>query len=293
LETVSETTKDATKTKPSSNPLANHFAAVTVLVPMLLASAAIGGAIYGIEQAARVSSFYWVFLSPLIYIAWLMLYLTISAVLIRHRGRRFPKPRRMVIREFADLRRPENRGGITMAICMFRATFNTSLPLVHGFEQMLWFRKLVMASYAPSVHVGPDAWVWSRIMDPDLTEIGEGAVIGYGGEFSSHVFTASPDGTMVYASAPIKIGARTTLGGWCRISLGVTIGDDVVVEQMSYVAPFTTIPDGEVWGGVPAQKLRTRDDLDFALYSRMSRRARSVPAASNANSEPVERSSRP
>jgi hypothetical protein len=253
--------------------MASNLPVVSVLIPGLLAAAVVAGAVYGIEKAVAVPPFFWVLLSPLIYVAWLLLYLALCASGIRRRGRRYPKPSRLVIRQTSDLRRPENRGGITMAICMFRAAFNTTLPMVHGLEQMYWFRKLVMSSYAPSVHLGPGAWVWSKIMDPDLTEIGEGAVIGYGGELASHTFTARPDGTLVYASAPIKIGARTTIGGACRITLGATIGDDVVVEQMSYVAPFTTIPDGEVWGGVPAQKLRTVEDLNLPLYFRMSRRA--------------------
>jgi carbonic anhydrase/acetyltransferase-like protein (isoleucine patch superfamily) len=251
---------------------------ITVLFPMLLALAVIAGVISGIERAVGVSVFFWVLLSPLFYIAWLVLYLAICAAGLRQRGRRFPKPRRLVIRQLADLRRHENRGGITVAICMFRATFNASLPMVQGLGQMSWFRKLVLASYSPSVHVRQGARVWGNLMDPDLTEIGEGAVIGYTSELGSHVFTSLPDGRMVYLSAPTKVGARATVGGGCVVSLGVTIGEDAVVEQMSYVAPFTTIPDGEVWGGIPARKLRMRDDPDLSLYSRISRRAAAAGA---------------
>ncbi|MBV9504796.1 MAG: HAD-IIIC family phosphatase [Acidobacteriia bacterium] len=248
------------RTTRGSHFAASNLLALSVVIPMLMSAALITGAIAIIERIAHPSWYFWAIVSPLIYIAWLMGHLAICALHSRRLGRRHPKPRRLHIQRGAD-RRQQQFAGFTVVLCMFRAAFNTNMPLVRGFEQIFWFRKLVLRSYAPSVHVGEGASVWSFILDPDLTEIGARAIIGWGGEFSSHVLTNRPDGSLVYASAPIKVGARTTIGAGCRVALGATIGADVIVEPMSHVAPFTNIPDGEIWGGVPARRLRARDDL--------------------------------
>jgi len=38
----------------------------------------------------------------------------------------------------------------------------------------------------------------------------------------------------------------------------VTIGDDAIVSSGAVVTKGTRIPAGEVWGGVPARRLRGR-----------------------------------
>ncbi|HEY7387148.1 MAG TPA: HAD-IIIC family phosphatase [Bryobacteraceae bacterium] len=146
-----------------------------------------------------------------------------------------------------------------IGLLMFRAAFVRSLPMVEGLAQLGWFRILLMRSYAPSVHVGKGAMVWGFILDPDLTEIGDRAVIGFSSEIAAHSLTRRPGGVVVYLSAPIKIGADVTIGGAAYIAAGCVIGDGAVVENKSFVAPFTIIPPGETWGGVPAVRLRRRD----------------------------------
>ena len=249
--------------------LVNHFVvsnllALTVVLPMMLAALIVGAAVYGIERLTGMRWYFWWAFSPLIYMAWLVLHLAICAAHSKRMGRRHPKPRRIFIQSGADHRAKSNPNlldGVGVVISMFRASFNTSLPLVRGLEQIIWFKKLVLRSYSGSVHIGFGAAVWSLMMDPDLTEVGERAIVGWAGEITAHVLTTRPDGSLVYVSAPIKIGARATIGGNCRVGLGVTIGEDAVVEPMSFVAPFTNIPAGEIWGGVPAHRLRRREDL--------------------------------
>lgn len=63
-----------------------------------------------------------------------------------------------------------------------------------------------------------------------------------------------------FSSAPIHIGSDVWIGAHCVILPGVTIGDGAVIAAGSVVnkdvAPF------EVWGGVPAKKLKERPGTD-------------------------------
>ena len=231
---------------------------ITVLIPMLLSAMIIGGILYVIGRLGDWRWFTWFALSPLIYMAWLILFLGICARNSYRLGSRNPKPR------FVKSQRGAGRalsppGTRTVIICMFRFAFITSLPLVRTLERAHLFRNLVWRSYSPSVHVAKTAMVWGSILDPDLTEIGEGAVIGWSAEIHAHTFTSRPDGSYVYVSAPIRIGARATIGGTAYVALGSVIGEGAVVEPKSYVAPFSTIAPGERWGGVPARCLQKRD----------------------------------
>ena len=49
------------------------------------------------------------------------------------------------------------------------------------------------------------------------------------------------------------------IGGAAQIHPGVQLGEDAMVEPASYVAAFTQIGDGEVWGGNPARFIRMRN----------------------------------
>jgi FkbH-like protein len=231
---------------------------ITVLIPMLLSAMIIGGILYGIGRLGDWRWFTWFALSPLIYMAWLILFLGICARNSYRLGSRNPKPRFVKSQPGAG-RALAPPGTRTVTICMFRFAFITSLPLVRTLERAHLFRNLVWRSYSPSVHVAKTAMVWGSILDPDLTEIGEGAVIGWSAEIHAHTFTSRPDGSYAYVSAPIRIGARATIGGTAYVALGSVIGEGAVVEPKSYVAAFSTIPPGERWGGVPARCLRKRD----------------------------------
>jgi FkbH-like protein len=229
---------------------------------MLLSALIVSGFIYLIGLVVGANWFYWILLSPILYIAWLTFSLLFSAGSSRKMGSRFPKPRKAVIslgRTGQDVAQMEP-GGATVILCMFRASILTALPFVAALEKVRWFRKLIFCSYSPSVHIGKDALVWGRMMDPDLTEIGDRVVVGWGAELIAHSLTRRPDGTFVYLSAPIKVGAGATLGGSCYVALGAVIGEGAVVEPMAFVEPFTAIPAGETWGGVPARCVRKRGE---------------------------------
>ena len=140
-----------------------------------------------------------------------------------------------------------------------RHRFVMSLPLVEAFLPLPILRDLVLRSYAVSTHLGWNSLILGNLFDPDITNIGDDTVIGTGSSVIAHSLTLNPDGSRLMITSPIKIGARSVIGGAAQIHPGVQIGDDAVVEPASYVSAFTVIGDGEVWGGNPARFLRMRN----------------------------------
>jgi FkbH-like protein len=108
------------------------------------------------------------------------------------------------------------------------------------------------------VHLGSGVVNAGYILDPDLTEIGDNAVLGAKSALVGHIVAAREDGAYVFTSAPIKVGRRATIGGEAYVALGCVIGDNSILEPRAVAAPFTQIPAGEVWGGNPAVFLRKR-----------------------------------
>jgi acetyltransferase-like isoleucine patch superfamily enzyme len=55
---------------------------------------------------------------------------------------------------------------------------------------------------------------------------------------------------------PIHIGSDVTIGMNSIIMAGVKIGDRSSIAAMSVVLKKTQIGDNEVWGGIPARRIR-------------------------------------
>ena len=128
-----------------------------------------------------------------------------------------------------------------------------SLPLVKHLSHIPLFTRLVMRAASPRVFVGKDAWIGGTLWDADVTFIEPGAILGADSKIVAHNLVRTPDGFLLYHSAPITLfGANCVVGGDARIEMGVTVGDGAIVEPHSHVPAFTKIPPGEVWGGNPA-----------------------------------------
>ncbi len=122
--------------------------------------------------------------------------------------------------------------------------------------QLPVFSWLFFRAYASEAHVSWQPIILGRIIDPDLTFVGPGVVIGSKASLVAHSVTFDQQRTLLYQSAPIRVGPRVTIGGGAQIEMGVTVGADALIEPLSRVLPFTRIPEGEVWGGNPARFLR-------------------------------------
>lgn len=201
----------------------------------------------------------WLALAPALYVAWLIVVLAIFAIDIQvHVGYlRYRKPVRVT-----------DRGRLYEWLIFYasllaynRMRFVLALPLVNSFQVTPLLRHLVLLTYAPSTHLGERSLVAGWLFDPDITEVGAGAIVGTYAAVVGHSITTLPDGTTVIVTAPIHIGDRAVIGGGAHIDIGVDIGADAMIEPMSFVPAYSTVGPGEVWGGNPARFLRMRQPV--------------------------------
>lgn len=227
-----------------------------ISVPLVSAAVVLAGLVYVVETGLGLHTTpIWigrVMAAPLLYLAWLLLMLSACAIELRlwQRFLGYEKPPRV------------NEGDriqfYLILLCYMRQRIVWQMPLAQSLLAVDGLRHLVLWSAAPRVTLGPRSFLFGFLYDPDLTDIGEGVILGAESYVVAHAITTNPDGSRLYVSAPVTIGPRTVIGGQSRVDLGVHVGPDAIVEPMSYVAPFTVIGAGEVWGGNPARYLRTR-----------------------------------
>lgn len=91
------------------------------------------------------------------------------------------------------------------------------------------------------------------ISDPSLIEMKEKVTIGGSVTIVAHY---GQGGMLVIA--PVKIGAKCTIGLKATIMGGCEIGEGAKLLPHSVLLPKTKVPAGETWGGVPAQKIDIR-----------------------------------
>jgi carbonic anhydrase/acetyltransferase-like protein (isoleucine patch superfamily) len=231
-------------------------------LPATLAAAVV--ALLAAVPGGRWPWFVWVLLSPWLYFCWLTSFLLFCAVGIRRMGKRHPKPRRVVAGE---------PGLVTVIACTYRMRLIRSLPLVGLMQHLPWVRTLVMSGYSPSVHIGKGAQIAGHLWDPDLTEVGDFAVLGEGVTVSAHIMMIMPSGKHAYITAPVKIGNYAMVGTGSTVTAGCVIGEFAVILPHSFLAPHTKVGAGETWGGSPASFQRSRTRLQEAAPVNASQEA--------------------
>lgn len=104
---------------------------------------------------------------------------------------------------------------------------------------------------ALGARLGSNTYSAGAILDPALVEIGANCVVGHDAVLFCHVI----EGRRL-ALAPIRIDDDVTIGASVIVMPGVEIGKGAIVSAGAVVSKGTQIPPGEVWGGVPARRLR-------------------------------------
>jgi acetyltransferase-like isoleucine patch superfamily enzyme len=102
--------------------------------------------------------------------------------------------------------------------------------------------------------IGGNIALGGHLVDPEFITIGESAIIGHDSVITAHTITS---GNLILA--PVVIGAEATVGVKAVIMSGVQIGARAIITAGAVVPPNTVIPAGELWGGVPARKLKDAD----------------------------------
>lgn len=89
------------------------------------------------------------------------------------------------------------------------------------------------------------------ILDPPLTTVGANCIIGHDAVLFAHAIEGPR-----FALSRIVIGDNVTIGAHAVIMSGVQIGHGAIVSAGAVVGKGVCIADGEVWGGIPARRLR-------------------------------------
>ncbi|MFQ5406251.1 MAG: acyltransferase [Candidatus Micrarchaeia archaeon] len=100
-------------------------------------------------------------------------------------------------------------------------------------------------------HASIAAGVTVDFIFPELIEIGDNAVIGYGTLLTAHEFLVSE-----YRKGKIKIGKNVLIGANSTILPGVEIGNNATISACSLVN--ADIPPNAFVGGVPAKPIKKR-----------------------------------
>lgn len=90
----------------------------------------------------------------------------------------------------------------------------------------------------------------------DKVEIGDDVYINDGAYLDGHSYTIAES-----VFGRVKIGDRTKLEKGVMVMCGVTIGKDCTIKENSSV--MKDVPDGEVWGGVPAKYIGKEQKLEI------------------------------
>lgn len=127
---------------------------------------------------------------------------------------------------------------------------------------LLLFNTLIRTHFLPvplmrlvyqalGTRMGPNTYSAGVILDPPLTEFGANCIIGHDAVLFSHAIEGRH-----FALSRIRVGDNVTIGATAVVMSGVTIGDGAIVSAGSVVLKDTRIGPGEVWGGVPAKRLK-------------------------------------
>ncbi|MEQ6340470.1 MAG: acyltransferase [Gammaproteobacteria bacterium] len=99
--------------------------------------------------------------------------------------------------------------------------------------------------------MGENTYSVGAILDPPLTEFGANCIIGHDAVLFCHAIEGRH-----FALSRIRVGDNVTIGATAVIMPGVSIGDGAIVSAGAVVLKDTQIGPNEVWGGVPAKRLR-------------------------------------
>lgn len=127
---------------------------------------------------------------------------------------------------------------------------------------LLLFNSLIRTHFIPvplqrliylalGARLGANTYSAGALLDPPLTRIGSNTIIGHDAVIFAHVI----EGARLELKAVI-IGNTVTIGAKAVVMAGVRIGDNAIVSTGAVVTKDTHIGAGEIWGGIPARRIR-------------------------------------
>jgi acetyltransferase-like isoleucine patch superfamily enzyme len=133
---------------------------------------------------------------------------------------------------------------------------------------LILFRPLIESGLLPlplmrlvyialGARLGNNTYTSGFLLDPPLTRIGANTIIGQHALLIAHVIEGKR-----LAQHRIIIGNNVTVGAHAVIMAGVTIEDNAIIGVGAVVPKGSHVSAGEVWGGVPAKKLKDSKKSD-------------------------------
>ncbi|MDP3030011.1 MAG: DapH/DapD/GlmU-related protein [Deltaproteobacteria bacterium] len=118
------------------------------------------------------------------------------------------------------------------------------LPFIPIFLRPLFFKFF-------GSRIGKNVSIAGRFMEPHM--IRADAYAFFGGEtiVTAHALTYNE-----LILKPVIIGEKVTVGVGSIVMPGVTIGKNSIIAAGSVIPMDTKIPPNEIWGGVPAKKIK-------------------------------------
>lgn len=127
---------------------------------------------------------------------------------------------------------------------------------------LLLFNSLIRTHFIPvplqrliylalGARLGANTYSAGALLDPPLTRIGSNTIIGHDAVIFAHVI----EGARLELKAVI-IGNTVTIGAKAVVMAGVRIGDNAIVSTGAVVTKDTQIGAGEIWGGIPARRIK-------------------------------------
>lgn len=125
--------------------------------------------------------------------------------------------------------------------------------------------------------LGDNTYSSGILYDPNFIEIGSNTIVGQSAILIPHVIEGR---RLEYRT--IRIGSNVTIGAQAVVLAGATIEDNAIVAVGAVVCKGAHILQGEVWGGVPARRIKAADpDTQVAVEQAQtgeSRKTGEVPA---------------
>lgn len=178
------------------------------------------------------------------YAIFAILLMALSAFAMRILGWRPVAPAEMVIAELG------------WPLCNW-ARYQISAHVVAFFAGGLLRATPVWSAYMRwnGARFGRRVWVNSLgVTDHCLLEFGDDVVIGSGVHLSGHTVERG-----VVRTAPVRIGAGSTVGVNAHVEIGVEIGPRCQIGSLSMVPKFTVLSGPGTYVGVPVRRLERRD----------------------------------
>jgi acetyltransferase-like isoleucine patch superfamily enzyme len=133
---------------------------------------------------------------------------------------------------------------------------------VNNLFYLMLFHSLIRTHFMPTplmrlvyqalgAKMGANTFSTGAILDPPLTELGANCIVGHDAVLFCHAIEGRH-----FAFSRIRVGDNVTIGATAVIMPGVRIGDGAIVSAGAVVLKDTLIGPGEVWGGVPAKRLK-------------------------------------